>query len=86
MMACDCREQIEEKAIALYEKEHPTANLVKVEIKNYTVCMGSTIIEKGFFDLHFIASHRLKAGGFNQRKSKKHMVFTYCPFCGKEYA
>jgi hypothetical protein len=84
-MPCDCREKIEEKAVALYEKEHPTANTVKVEIKNYTVCMGSDIVEKGFFDLHFTASHPLKAGGFNQRKAKKHMVFTYCPFCGKEY-
>jgi hypothetical protein len=84
-MACDCREQLEEKAIALYEKEHPTANLVKVEIYNYTVCINDTPVEKGIFDLHFVATHPLKGGGFSQRKSKKHAIFAYCPFCGKEY-
>lgn len=85
-MACDCREQIEEKAIALYEENHPDANAVTITINNYTVCIGKTVIEKGFFDLHFIATHPLKGGGFKQRKSKKAMIFTYCPFCGKEYA
>lgn len=82
---CDCIEKIEKNVVTRYEKEHPTANSVKADVKNYTFCMGANITVKGFFDLHLIASHPLKSGEFKQKKSKTRLIFTFCPFCGVKY-
>ena len=83
---CKCRTDVEEGLLARYKEKHPEAKDHSARLKGYTMILGEQITEKGFMLIEFKAVYPLKKGGEKEKTLKQNMIFSYCPFCGEEYA
>jgi hypothetical protein len=63
----------------------PEATAHKVELKGFALLLGATLKEKACMEMVLTAEYPLKKGGTRQKHTKQTLIFTYCPFCGRNY-
>ena len=83
---CNCKEELEAKHLAKFKQDFPEMTNHFVELEGYTFIFSPKAYTAACLQVTREADWTFKNGGFRKVKKSIRMIFTYCPFCGKEYA
>jgi hypothetical protein len=83
-MNCNCKQELEAKLTANFEKVAPEAKNHNATLQGYGIGITDTgVIERGWMEVRATADYTSKGGITRPRTTKQNMIFSYCPFCGK---
>ena len=85
---CNCKKEIEEKLLKRFIESKPEAISHCVQLEGYTLVLqqDNRLIQKGYMNIALTAAYQVKKSGeFKAKKQTENMIFTFCPFCGKNY-
>jgi hypothetical protein len=84
-MTCDCKSQAEASLLERFKEQEPQASDHSAYLQGYPLFFGGRVKQKGAMDAKLTARFPTKTGGTKEKGRTVVVVFTYCPFCGKEY-
>jgi hypothetical protein len=85
---CNCKAEIEAQLLERFKAKYPDAQDHRVSLQGYVFAIsGNTMTLHPYMPIKYGARHTNKKTGREVWKNEKgNMVFSFCPFCGQNFA
>ncbi len=82
---CKCIDQLEQRLIKRFSEQGGTYIEGSMEFNPMAITFGAPDGMRPFLECKFQEEYSTKKGEVKYRKHTNNIMFTYCPFCGREY-
>jgi len=82
---CECSKKVHDKILDAVKSKFPDQLEYGVTLLGYGLFENKGDLSyKPKMDVEYYYDHHAKNGDMKRKKTKTFVVFTFCPFCGKE--